>query len=83
MIYPVIATASLIFLRSIQVQNVTGGHYFAASITSFAIAAAEVAVLLQVIEHTWSAVPWIGLGGAIGVTSAMFSHKKIFKRRKR
>ena len=54
-----------------------GKHYIAASLTPFAIAAAEVAVMLQVIEHTWSAVPWIGLGGAIGVTSAMALHGRI------
>ena len=77
MITPIIATAALIFLRSIQVQNVMGKHYIAASLTPFAIAAAEVAVMLQVIEHTWSAVPWIGLGGAIGVTSAMALHGRI------
>ena len=77
MIEPTLATTALIFLRSIQVQNVIGKHYIAASLTPFAIAAAEVAVMLQVIEHTWSAVPWIGLGGAIGVTMAMSLHQKI------
>ena len=77
MITPIIATASLVFLRAIQTQNVIGKHYIAASFTSFAMAAAEVALMLQVIEHTWSAVPWIGLGGAIGVTSAIALHGRV------
>ena len=47
------------------------------ALTSFAIAAAEVALMLQIIEHTWSAAPWIGLGGALGVTVAMATHRKI------
>lgn len=34
------ATFSLVFLRAIQQQNVIGGHYLAATFTSFAMAAA-------------------------------------------
>lgn len=79
MIYPVIATFALVFLRAVQQMNVIGGHYIAAALTSFAMAAAEVALMLQVIQHTWSTVPWIGLGGAIGVTVAMATHRIIFK----
>lgn len=80
--YP-IATAStftLVFLRAIQQQNVIGGHYFAAVATSFCMAGAEVAMLLQVVAHSWDSVPWIGAGGAAGVTIAMALHKKVFKR---
>ena len=80
MIYPVLATFALVFLRAIQQQNVIHGHYIAAALTSFAIAAAEVALLLQIVEHTWDTVPWIGLGGAIGVTAAMAAHRRYFKR---
>lgn len=78
MIAPVVATFSLVFLRAIQQQNVIGGHYIAAALTSFAMAAAEVALMLQVIEHTWDTVPWIGLGGAMGVTAAMVTHRRLF-----
>lgn len=78
-----VATFSLVFLRAIQQQNVIGGHYIAASLTSFAMAAAEVAMVLQVVEHTWSAVPWIGAGGAIGVTAAMVAHRWATRERQR
>ena len=80
-VYPIatIATFCLVFLRALQQQNVIGGHYIAASVTSFAMAAAEVAMVLQVVEHTWSAVPWIGAGGALGVTIAMFTHRRLFR----
>ena len=71
------ATFALVFLRAIQQQNVIHGHYVAAAITSFTMAAAEVAVVLQVVARTWSAVPWIGAGGALGVTAAMAAHRAI------
>lgn len=75
-----ISTFALVFLRAIQQQNVIGGHYIAASFTSFAMAAAEVALMLQVIQHSWSSVPWIGTGGAIGVTTAMLFHRRVFRK---
>lgn len=73
------ASFGLVFLRAIQQQNVIHGHYWLAAITSFAIAIAEVAVVLAVVMHTWDAVPWIGLGGAFGVTAAMATHRHIRK----
>ncbi len=75
-----LATAALVFTRAIQQQNVTGGHYVAAIITPLFIAASEVAIVLLVVETRWIAIPWMGAGGAIGAVSAMFVHKRIFKR---
>lgn len=72
-----IASFCLVYLRAIQQQNVIHGHYLIAALTSFAMAGAEVAVVLAVISYTWAAVPWIGLGGAVGVTAAMASHRYI------
>ena len=71
------ASFGLVFLRAIQQQNVIHGHYWLAACTSFAIAIAEVAVVLAVVHYTWSAVPWIGAGGAAGVTLAMLTHRHI------
>lgn len=71
-----IATFGLVFMRAIQQQNVIHGNYLLASITPYAIAVFEVAVVLWVVDTGWSAVPWVGTGGAIGVTSAMFLHRK-------
>ena len=70
-----IATAALVFLRGLQQQNVIHGNYIAAAITPFAIAAAEVASVLWVVSAGWPAVPWVGAGGAVGVTSAMLVHR--------
>lgn len=71
------ASFGLVYLRAIQQQNVIHGHYWLAALTSFAIAVAEVGIVLSVIDKTWSAVPFIGAGGAIGVTAAMATHRYI------
>jgi hypothetical protein len=69
----------LVFLRAMQQQHVIGGHYLAAAVTPFAIAAAEVASVLYVVKLGWPAVPFVGAGGAVGVCLAMV----VFRRLKR
>ena len=72
-----IATAALVFLRAIQQQNVIHGNYIMAALTPYALAVAEVASVLWVVQAGWPAVPWVGTGGAIGVTSAMWLHRRM------
>lgn len=72
-----ISTFALVFLRAIQQQNVIHGNYIAAAILPYAIATAEVATILWVIDIGWSGVPWIGTGGAMGVTLGMYLHRYI------
>ena len=71
-----LSTFVLVFLRAFQTQNVIHRHYYFAGVTSFLMAGAEVAVVLGVVSSGWAAVPWIGAGGALGVTTSMFLHKK-------
>lgn len=71
-----LATALLVFMRGIQQQNVIHGHYLAAAITPYFIAIGEVAMVLWVVDIGWPAVPWVGTGGAIGVTLSMIVHKQ-------
>ena len=75
-----VATASLVFLRAIQQQNVIHGHYWLAACTSYAIACAEVAVVLWVVHIGWSAILPMGTGGAVGVTLAMAVHRRYVRR---
>jgi len=70
-----IATFALVFLRAMQQQHVIGGHYIAAALTPFAIACAEVASVLYVVSIGWPAVPFVGAGGACGVTLAMYVYR--------
>jgi hypothetical protein len=74
------ATFALVFLRAMQQQHVIGGHYVAAALTPYAIAVAEVASVLWVVSIGWTAIPWVGTGGALGVLSAMYLHRRYFRR---
>jgi hypothetical protein len=71
-----LATFALVFLRGLQQLNVVHGRYLAAAITPFAIACAEVASVLFVVQTGWSAVPFVGAGGACGVTLAMYVFRR-------
>jgi len=70
------ATALLVFGRAIQSQNVIHGHYFAAAITSYLIAAGEIAIIGAIVLNGWDSWPWIGTGGAIGAIAAMWLHRQ-------
>jgi len=74
-----LATFGLVFLRALQQQNVIHGQYMLAAVTPYAIAIAEVASVLWVVQTGWSSIPWVGTGGALGVTSAMYLHRRVFR----
>jgi hypothetical protein len=76
------ATALLVFGRAIQQQNVVGGHFVAAAVTPFLIAAGEIAVVGSIVVGGWSAWPWIGAGGGIGAVCAMWAHRLVINRSK-
>lgn len=62
-------------LLGFQQLNVTHHKYKMAAITSFCIAAAQYSMIVS-IQHGGS---WLlmGVGGAAGVTSSMFLHKRM------
>jgi len=37
-------------------------------------------VIVSGVQYGWAAVPYIGLGGGLGVILAMYSHDKVFKK---
>jgi len=71
----VLATFAHIFLLAIQTLNVTGGHYGWAVLTTAGLAVSDVAIVVQIVQSKWKAVPWVFIGGATGVTSAMYFHR--------
>ena len=75
------ATFGLVFLRGIQQQNVIHGHYIAAALTPYLIAIGEVASVLFVVDMGWPAIPFVGTGGAAGITLSMLLHRKYLSRR--
>lgn len=77
------ATALLVFGRAFQSQNVVHGHYLAAALTPYLIAAGEIAVVGAIVIDGWNSWPWIGTGGAIGAVLAMWLHRYMRGRRDR
>ena len=70
------AAFCVVALRAFQQQNVVHGYYKWAVLTSYALAFADIAIVLSVVASGWPVALWIGSGGALGVTFAMFMHKK-------
>lgn len=75
------STFILVFMRAIQQQNVIHRHYIMAAFTSYMIAVGEVAVVFNVAQVGWPAIPWVGTGGALGVTLSMYVHKRWIQRK--
>ena len=69
------ATLVLVYFKAIQQQNVIHGNYAMAAVTPYILALCEVATVLWVVDTGWTAVPWVGTGGAVGVVAGMLSHR--------
>jgi len=76
----VIATAILVSLRAFQSQNVIHKYYSHAVLTSFAMAFAEVTVIVNVVQNGLDSAIFVGLGGAVGVVFAMWFHPKFIQK---
>jgi hypothetical protein len=72
----VLAAFALVALRSLQQQNVIHRYYWWAAATSYVIAFADIALILFVVKTGWGSAVYIGTGGAIGVTFAMYVHRR-------
>ena len=73
------ASFCLVSLRAIQQQNVIHRYYWWAAGTSYAIAFADIALILFVVKTGWESALWVGTGGALGVTFAMYFHNRFIK----
>lgn len=76
----VLSSFALVFLRALQQQNVVHGQYVYAALTPYFMAAADVASVLLVVHNGWASIPWVGTGGALGVTTAMYTHRRWLKK---
>jgi hypothetical protein len=74
------STILLVFMRALQQQNVIHRYYWWAAFTSYLIAIGEVAVVYNVAQVGWTAVPYVGTGGALGVTLSMYAHNRWIKK---
>jgi len=76
-----LAAFCLVTLRVLQQQNVIHRLFVYGAITSYAIAFADIALILYVVEIGWASALWIGTGGALGFTCALILHQKFFQKK--
>jgi len=76
-----IASFVLVFIRAFQQRNVAFDRYLAILPTSLLFAAADVYVVITVVNAGFkiSTVLSMGIGAGLGAMLAMFIHKKVFK----
>lgn len=71
-----LAAFARVFLLAFQNQNVIGGHYLWAALTTVAITAADAAAVLLVVEAGWAALWPMMAGSMLGVLGAMWAHRR-------
>lgn len=76
----VIVTFGIIFLRAFQQKNVANNQYLLIGVTGFLIAALEVSGIQIALTGGFAIALTAGIGAAIGATSAVWLHNRLFKR---
>lgn len=68
-----------VFLKGFQHKNVIGMHYRAVFVTSWAMAAFDVAAVTIIVKGGWWIALTAGTGASFGMVCAMYVHAKLFK----
>jgi hypothetical protein len=78
-----IATYIQIFLLGFQSRNVNSGQYFMAGFTAFLIGAVSIFCIKSIAISNPAALFFItSMAAPLGIMSAMFLHRHIFKKKK-
>lgn len=72
-------TFSAAFVKTFQQRNIVQGRVKTAFLTSWVVTGLEIATIGFVVAEGWYILFSAGLGGAVGVVTAMLTHSKIFK----
>lgn len=71
-----------VFLLGIQQKNVIGNHYAAAIVTSIGIGSAQIFLWKLIPQADAGQIAATLCGGPIGIVAAMWSHPRIFGRKR-
>ena len=77
------STFCAVFALGFQQQNVTGGHYLAAFLTSYLIGISYLALYRWMPDPTWSQVLAYLNGGPLGIVASMWTHQRTVGRKHR
>ncbi|RCS59940.1 hypothetical protein [Parvibium lacunae] len=73
------STFVLVFALGFQSQNVNGGHYKSAAITSLAIGAGQMILYKLAPTANWIEIAAYLCGGPLGIVVSMWAHRKFMK----
>lgn len=76
-----LSTFATVFALGFQSLNVNGGHYRAAFLNSFFIAAGNLAILKLVPDASLIQMAAYMLGGPLGITASMWAHARTIGRK--
>jgi hypothetical protein len=74
------AVFCLVTLRVFQQKNAQHEYYVWGVLTSYGIAFAEIALILNVVEMGYAAGWYVGSGGALGFITALYIHKRFVRK---
>lgn len=77
-----LSTFVLVFALGFQSQNVNGGHYKSAAITSFAIGAGQMVLYKLAPSADWLEITAYLCGGPLGIVFSMWAHRRYMAPRK-
>lgn len=71
-----------VFLKGFQHKNVIGGHLRSIFLTSYLMAAFDVAAVSLIVKGGWAVIFSAGTGAAFGMVTAVLVHDKLYAKAK-
>lgn len=75
MVFQAVMSFCYVFIRGYQSQNMVGGRYQSAFITSYVVGAGEVTNIMLTTQVGWWSIIPLGIGGSFGVISCMYVYR--------
>lgn len=75
-----ISTFVLVFALGFQSLNVNNGHYKAAFLTSFAIAASNLILFKTIPQADWLEICAYLVAGPLAITASMYAHERFMNK---
>jgi len=73
----VLVSFCAVFLKGFQHKNVIGMHYGLTFVTSFVMAAFDVATVSIIVAGGWPIAVSSGIGASFGMITAMYTHSRL------
>lgn len=74
----VLVSFCAVFLKGFQHKNVIGGHLKTVAVTSYLMAAFDVAAVALIVRGGWGIALTSGTGAALGMLTAIKCHDRLF-----